>query len=233
MSVKATAYLRDRWKRSAEESPLFDLVVSVLLLALTWVAVDSKEFWGDARGIVLALAALVVAHYLNRAWRFVFTVPKQEQEELIKQMARIETRQEEKYAIYLAGQKALEAENAKLKNLLEDKKRDQAFADALTEMYQRGLHDILNRPVGSSTSIDWGVWKLDEVTWTAQVRGLLTDHGCSKQEISHFRELHEVEHKGYHTELLIDHQKSMFSLRLKRLKTIINLYAETKVLKDY
>jgi hypothetical protein len=230
VKVSQRAYQRDRWRLSARQSYGFDLLVALILFALSWAATNEREFPAEARSIGLGLAALVGGHFLMRLWRFLVTVPKEQHDELIAQMERIETKQAEKHAIYTAGMKGVQDENAKLKNLLEEKKRDQAFADQLTEQYRFGLHSILNWPIGPSSDVEWPKWKDAERQWTEHVTQMLKRHGCSSQEISHFREIHEVERKGYHSEVVIDHHKSMFSIRLYRLKTIINLYAETKIL---
>lgn len=62
-------YLRDRWRQAAQESYGFDVLVTAVLLLLTWYYSETKEVWKDARSVLLGIGALVAAHYLVRVWR--------------------------------------------------------------------------------------------------------------------------------------------------------------------
>lgn len=218
---------------AAKQSYGFDLLVALILFSLSWLALDSAEFRSEAKGIGLGLGALVGGHYLVRLWRFLVTVPREQDDEHFAQLARIEAAHQRKCEVYTAASNGLLRQLAELQRQLAHKQKNQAFADMLTERYRFGLHTILNMPLGPGPfPEDWGQWKVEERKWTQEVTDLLEVHGCSRQEISHFRELHEVELRGYHDNLVVDQAKSMFSLRLKRLKKIINTYADNPILTD-
>jgi hypothetical protein len=112
--------------------------------------------------------------------------------------------------------------------------KDQAFADVLTERYSIGLHGIMNWGRLSKgqefTELDAREWNEMERKWTDEVRELLRAHGCNPQIQAHFRDLHEVPYNQFHHFRYMSEKLSMFSLRLKRLKSIINHYANVPIL---
>jgi hypothetical protein len=112
--------------------------------------------------------------------------------------------------------------------------KDQAFADVLTERYSFALHGIMNwgrlAKGADFTEADSREWDDLERNWTDEVRELLKAHGCNAQIQAHFRDLHEVPYNQFHHFRYMSERLSMFSLRLKRLKSIINHYANVPIL---
>lgn len=127
---------------------------------------------------------------------------------------------------------ALHRQNAILTGELEtartalNKRRiNQQLADLLTEHYKEGLHRVLHAPIDSHAEFEH--WLKGENKWTADGITLLKSNGCSAQEISHFEELHEIPMTVFHhPDTKRQHQKSMLSLRLNRLKDVIDRYSE-------
>jgi len=153
-----------------------------------------------------------------------------------KRIAGAQTRCDAKIKVYSANIDTLTQEKAVLEAQLERKRKDQAFADVLTERYTYGVNEIMNwsglQKAQSFTQEDFTIWNAREKEWTAGVRALLEEHGCSPQVIAHFWTIHEVPYNQFHHFHHVSQALSMFSERLKRLKSIINDYAEVGILKE-
>ncbi len=131
----------------------------------------------------------------------------------------------------------LNVEKQALEAQLQQRQQDQEFANLLTERYTFGLNEIMNwselqKDPNQFTQEDYAALNERERVWTAGVRQLLEQHGCSPQVIAHFWSIHEVPYNQFHHYHHVSHVLSMFSERLKRLKSIINEYAEVKILKN-
>lgn len=128
----------------------------------------------------------------------------------------------------------LEQFGADLKVQLEHNQKDQAFADVLTERYKHALHKIMNWPVGpdpmNHDRDEWAKWLSLETEWTAETVRVLKNYPCSAQIVSLFEEIHEFHFGDFHIDMLVNARKSMFSERLKRLKRIIDHFADDAVL---
>lgn len=102
--------------------------------------------------------------------------------------------------------------------------RDQAFADALTEVYHEGVHEILNLPI-----TDFNAWRIKESAWQRRVASLMEAHGCTKQELSLVSVLHEITVGSFEQDATKNMEKSMFSMRLTRVKRIIDTYSRRPI----
>lgn len=98
---------------------------------------------------------------------------------------------------------------------------NQRFADTLTKHYEKGVHQILNLPVS-----DMHKWGIDRDAWIRELKEMMEAQGCSKQETSYVETLHIIPLAKWGEDSdEKDKEKTMFSMRLERLKKIIDTYA--------
>ena len=153
---------------------------------------------------------------------------------LVRASERLYAKQEVKKEVYRQSIDGLLNDIAQLRVALEDRRKNQAFANALTERYDHGLHEIMNwgglRKRAKFNAEIAAEWHRKEKEWTQGVRKLLVEYGCNPQIVAHFVNIHKVVLGGYHPNGKMNQSLSMFSIRLDRLKGIINTYSETPIL---
>lgn len=120
-----------------------------------------------------------------------------------------------------------------LRATLDRKSKDQAFADALTERYNEGL-GLLNWsgfPKKSQYTDAIGQeWERLEAAFTKGVLAQLEAHGANPQLQALFRNIHTFTLGSFHHHPRMNASLSMFSVRLDRLKKLIDFYSETPIL---
>jgi uncharacterized membrane protein YeaQ/YmgE (transglycosylase-associated protein family) len=186
--------------------------------------VDSvEEMWVPVVGGLIAVAIweVVCRPLSNYLWAVPEAMFMESQDELISTKARIADLQESVAALQAQVNKT---------------RKNQAFADVLTKQYDHGLHEIMNwkglRKHSKFTNEIAAEWHQREKAWTQGVRDLLEAQSCTAQVIAHFWNLHKVELGAYHPNVKMNHALSMFSIRLDRLKAIIDMYSETPILAE-
>jgi hypothetical protein len=96
----------------------------------------------------------------------------------------------------------LEKEKAALTYQLNKKRRDQTFADHLTERYTWGLNEVMNwerlRKSAEFNDEDVKEWIERERLWTQGTRNILVENECTDQEIAHFWLIHEYPFVQFH-----------------------------------
>lgn len=247
------AYLRERRRLSATGDAAPRLIpgsVGGVVAALIPLNPTTLPDWVFA--LLRAVGGFVIADRLVFLYRFFWSAPLSMHVDALKRIAQADTRATNavedndrkwvvKTDVYRKSIEGLQRDLARrdatilaLEQQLDARKRNQAFADLLTERYTYGLNSVMNwerlTKGQSFTEADFNEWLERERTWTASVRNLLELHGCSQQEIAHFWAIHDVPVRQFHHFFHVSQQLSMFSERLNRLKSIINEYAEVKIL---
>jgi hypothetical protein len=112
---------------------------------------------------------------------------------------------------------------AALERQLEGRQKDQALADALTELYQEGVRAILNGPPFDESGIEH--WRTREREWQARVLAVMREHDCTRQELNHVEMIGLFPvHRGLHHIEAIARDLSMFAVRLSRVADISTRY---------
>jgi hypothetical protein len=237
MDTRTAAYLRERRRLTGEWTATARIVAGLLgagLGALIPIPAASQ--------VVRSIGGVVIVELGLWLYRFVWVAPKTMYFEALKQVDFGEKAHEKNDLTLVTTINGLLNDIARLKtekqvveSQLHKKQTDQAFANLLTEQYTLGLNEIMNwsefqKEPNHFTAADFAAWKERERLWTAGVRQLLEQHGCSPQVIAHFWSIHEFTYNQFHHYHHVSQVLSMFSERLKRLKAIINTYAEVKIL---
>jgi hypothetical protein len=249
MDARTNAYLRDRRRLTGSWNVTSRLIAGAIGAAVGALTPGNPTPLENAEFTFLkAVSGFVIVETAIYFYRFIWIAPrmmyfdalsrvKASEETAVKSIAVAQERCDTKLRIYTANISSLQQANALLQAQLERKQKDQEFADVLTERYTNGVNEIMNwselRKAQSFASEDFTLWNERENEWTAGVRQLLEQHGCNAQIIAHFWTIHEVPYHQFHHFHHVSDALSMFSERLKRLKAIINDYAETKILKDF
>jgi|SRR2546426_8291589 len=108
--------------------------------------------------------------------------------------------------------------------------KNQALADLLTERRTWAIHNIENQPITDDVFVREEL-RQRETKWLTDLKQLMTEHGCSAQEISSVSDISESELKavarstGFHDRNPGGIFKAMVHIRLKRLKEVIDAYS--------
>jgi hypothetical protein len=108
---------------------------------------------------------------------------------------------------------------------LEKRRVDLILADRLTEHYEYGITDILNKPPESENDFK-DRWLSEEKKWTEKALNLMKQHGCTKQDLTHVRMIGVFNVLNLHPHGPANHALSMFVVRLGRVADISTKYAE-------
>jgi hypothetical protein len=199
-------------------------VSTAIIMGQLGQRVDSvEEIWVPVVGGLIAVAIweLVWRPFSNYLWAVPEAMFLESQDVLISTRARITDLQESVATLQAQVNKTI---------------KNQAFADVLTKQYDHGLHEIMNwkglRKHSKFTNEVAAEWYRQEKAWTKGVRDLLEAERCTAQVIAHFWNIHKVVLGAYHPNAKMNQALSMFSIRLDRLKAIIDMYSETPILAD-
>jgi hypothetical protein len=117
---------------------------------------------------------------------------------------------------------------------------NQAIADKLTVLLQRGIHDVANSVLDPNDADDCKNFRSSAYQWLTELRQLMKECGCSLQDVSAVTDLTSAdvpdpESLGYsypsHRGIAVE--KAMFAVRIRRLRRVIDGYTQKKVLADY
>jgi hypothetical protein len=124
---------------------------------------------------------------------------------------------------------AMTIERNQLLEQLATRKRNQQFANHLTALVNQGVNELLNARVDAPEQFA-AAKRLDEL-WLTTVLSAMRSHGCSPQELSSVEVLQDLsEEPNFHPVGDRNQFMRMVSLRLKRLRRIIDLYADVPVM---
>lgn len=171
---------------------------------VAFVAVAGLSGWVAYTGAgVVAVASFFIGSWLERKWRGFHTVP------LEMLCEKIQT---------------VERERNSLRKAVAPRKRNQALANELQEEWSYGLHKLVGADISTVKKYARYRFEEKEENWRKRVREIMDTHECTKQELSHVFELHEVTSKLNRFPHLpeINHAVNMVSTRLHRIRDIIN-----------
>jgi hypothetical protein len=253
MDTRTAAYLRERRKHVGSWNATGRVVSGAIGAVLGRLVPPNPTTAQSALFILIgAVGGVIIVETVLYAWRLVWTAPKLAYFEALSAVSKAERAAEHRlaavegqfeaarraYAKSIDGLNeqiaALQAQIRTLESKLELRIGNQQFADVLTERYSYGLSEVMNWTTLSKgkefSNEDFAEWNRREQEWTLAVRQLLEEHGCNAQLIAHFWNIHQFTPGAFHHFYHVNMPLSMFSERLNRLKSIIDIFAEIPIL---
>ena len=222
-----TAYRARRrsksWKseRRRAGSIISDIAMGLVGGGIAYRLLGPGDLWTNV--VVPGVGALIgVAgseYVLRPLWHFVWGVPEDEHIALKAEMRTVETKND----VYRRNIEALSAEVTELRTVLDRSKKNQALADALTLKHKEGVTDLLNGPPKVASEIPQ--WRERAHLWQEEVEAIMTQHGCSVQEMNHVQTIGMFNvFPGLHPNPDAMKDLSMFAERLNRVANIATKY---------
>ena len=110
-----------------------------------------------------------------------------------------------------------------LEEVFKRRTEHQELADKLSDQHDHGIHQLLNKPPKTSDDVDG--WLAADHDWTEETLRIMRNHGCTKQDLFHVRNIGLFPVIGLHPNELMDRRLSMLAVRLDRIGDMISKYA--------
>lgn len=131
----------------------------------------------------------------------------------------------------------LECDKGDLEQKLQQRYTNQALAERLLVLLQKGIHDVANMTVDPHDFDEVQKFTRAAHAWLTEVRAVMVQGGCMPWDLSVVTDFTAAdipapESLGYFfpSNAFLASSKAMFAMRLKGLRRVIDNYAEVKVL---
>ena len=118
------------------------------------------------------------------------------------------------------------SERDETRRTLAQKRENQALSDLMSEQWEVGVHELLNRPPGLG-EVELNKWREAVRRWQRKTLDIMTEHKCTAQDMRSVRVIGLAQIiPTLHSEWPASHAMSMFAAQLSRVADIARKYGD-------
>lgn len=107
------------------------------------------------------------------------------------------------------------------------KRENQVLSDLMSEQWEFGIHELLNKPPVANNRDSFKQWQDSVKRWAQKTVSLMKDHGCTKQDIRSVKVIGLAPLiPTLHAEFVVAHAMSMAAAQIDRVADIARKYGD-------